>query len=334
MTQRTKTTAVDSQAGDPRARLMQAFQAVLEEQKLRAYEVTTKAEEAEREEDRRILETVADYTPDAIVRGLADLQLEFAEAVMGLGDRLQSEADKQRDLQRATAIQTHQLSELRKVRTVADALYLLRQEQEEKRRELNDTHEEARRSLEQEMTQARKAWEREQAEFEVRIEKETERRVAAQEQEVADFDYRRSRQRQVEADDFAQMERDQAADLANVEREKEKDWAMRERFLSEHQEEWDKNRKKAEGFEEALKAAFKKAKEDAIAEVNRDAKVTADLAEKAWEASQQTFEMEIATLRADIERKSAQVTAITARLQEATQQARQLAAQAFAKSSA
>ncbi|MEM6502274.1 MAG: hypothetical protein AAF685_10600 [Cyanobacteria bacterium P01_C01_bin.89] len=138
MTQaRTKTTDVATK--DPRARLMHAFQAVLIEQKRRAYEVTTKEEEAEREEDGRRLDTVADYTPDAIVRGLADLQLEFGDTVTSLADRLQAEADKQRDLQRATVIQAQQLEELRKVRTVADALYLLRQEQQERRRELNDT---------------------------------------------------------------------------------------------------------------------------------------------------------------------------------------------------
>ncbi|MEM9772222.1 MAG: hypothetical protein AAF889_11615 [Cyanobacteria bacterium P01_D01_bin.73] len=330
MTQaRTKTT--DVAANDPRVRLMQAFQAVLIEQKRRAYEVTTKEEEAEREEDGRLLETVADYTPDAIVRGLADLQLEFGDTVTSLADRLQAEADKQRDLQRATVIQAQQLEELRKVRTVADALYLLRQEQQERRRELNDTVSEARRSLELEMTQKRKAWEREQTDFDGRVAKESERGTATRQQEVANFDYERSRQRQIAADKFAQAQRDQTADLAKLQREKGKDWAEREQFLTDHQTEWDENREKAAGFEDELKAAFNKARDEAIAEVNRDAKVKADLVEKTWEAAQQTFEVEISTLQTDIERQTAQITAITNRLQEATQQARQLATQAFAK---
>ncbi|MEM6502275.1 MAG: hypothetical protein AAF685_10605 [Cyanobacteria bacterium P01_C01_bin.89] len=190
---------------------------------------------------------------------------------------------------------------------------------------------EARRSLELEMTQKRKAWEREQTDFDGRVAKELERGTTAQQQEVANFDYERSRQRQIAADKFAQAQRDQTADLATMQRAKDKDWAEREQFLSDHQTEWDENREKAASFEEELKAAFNKARDEAIAEVNRDAKVKADLVEKTWEAAQQTFEVEISTLQTDIERQTAQITAITNRLQEATQQARQLATQAFAK---
>lgn len=181
------------------------------------------------------------------------------------------------------------------------------------------------------MTQKRKAWEREQTDFDGRVAKELERGTTAQQQEVANFDYERSRQRQIAADKFAQAQRDQTADLATMQRAKDKDWAEREQFLSDHQTEWDENREKAASFEEELKAAFNKARDEAIAEVNRDAKVKADLVEKTWEAAQQTFEVEISTLQTDIERQTAQITAITNRLQEATQQARQLATQAFAK---
>ena len=261
----------------------------------------------------------------------SDLQLEFGDTITSLADRLQAEADKQRDLQRATTIQGQQLDQLRKVRTVADALYLLRQEQQERRRELNDTTTEARCELEREITQARKAWEREQAEFDAEIAKEAELEEAARQQEAATFDYGRSRQRQLEVDEFAKKQREQAADLAHLQREKDKDWTEREQFLSEHQTEWGENRTKVEGFEAELKAVSTAAKEKAIAEVNRDAKVKADLTEKSWEATQQTYEAEIATLQADIERQTNQVATIAARLQEATQQARQLATQAFSR---
>jgi hypothetical protein len=113
-------------------------------------------------------------------------------------------------------------------------------------------------------------------------------------------------------------------------REKEKNWVEREKFLSDNQAEFEANQKKAAGFEEELKQAYVKAKEEAIQEVSREAKVKADLVEKEWEGTKQGYELKVQSLQQTIERQTAQIGEISAQLQGTMKQSQDLAMKAFA----
>ena len=94
---------------DSKAKVLAAFEQILTAQRQMQSRVATKEEEAEKERNLQVLETVAQLTPDGIVRGFADLQLSFSAVMSQMSDQLTTETDKRDDLQRAIAVETQRL---------------------------------------------------------------------------------------------------------------------------------------------------------------------------------------------------------------------------------
>ncbi len=69
---------------DSKELISTAFQQILTDRKRIDSRIATKEEEAEKEKNQQILEVASTYTIDGIVKGLADLQLEFGNIVNGL----------------------------------------------------------------------------------------------------------------------------------------------------------------------------------------------------------------------------------------------------------
>lgn len=314
---------------NPRDRIFQSFQEILIQKKEREYQVATKEEEAEKVKNKQLLEVAKTYTIDNIVRGLADLQLDFGNIINSLSERLDREAGKLDQLQRAIAIETQNLQQLQQVRVVADALHLLRQEHQEKLRAIEHEISSQTEALEKEMAQDRKTWQQEQQAFETKIQEAQDLRQKQRQQEEADYTYELERQRKIDADHYEQEKRSLEQEIADQSQCKEKNWTEREQFLAKNQALFEDYRTQVEGFEEELKQAYIKAKEEAIQEVSREEKVKADLFEKEWEGTQQSYELKIASLEAIIQGQNEQIQEISVQLQEATRQAKDLAQLAF-----
>ncbi|QIZ69483.1 hypothetical protein [Oxynema aestuarii] len=319
----------ESAAKDSKAQILTEFRQLLAERSKIESKVATKEEEAEKEKNKELLAVASTYTIDSIVKGLADLQLDFGTIVQSLAEKVETESEKLEQLRRAIAIEGDRLEELRKVRVVADALHILTQEHREKLANLEKTATEQQEAIEKEMASERKAWEKEQAEFEARAQEQQELRLQARQQEEADYQYKIERLRKVEMDEYEELKRVQERELQGADAQKQKDWSERERELDRHQAEYAQNLQKIEGFEEELKQAYTKAKEEAIAEARREAKVKADLFEKEWEGTKEGYELTIQSLENTIERQTAEIADITAQLQAAMRQAQDLAMRAF-----
>jgi hypothetical protein len=89
---------------DSKELISKAFQQILNDRKRIDSRIATKEEEAEKEKNQQILEVASTYTIDGIVKGLADLQLEFGNIVKGLSEKLAKEASKLDELNRASAL--------------------------------------------------------------------------------------------------------------------------------------------------------------------------------------------------------------------------------------
>jgi hypothetical protein len=317
------------QATESQTKILQEFQRILAEKKRWEYQVITKEEEAEKEKNKQLLAVASTYLPDMIVRNLADLQLDFGSIVIRLCDRLDTEVEKLEQLQKAIAIETQNLQQLKQVRIVADALHLLRQEHQEKLRAIENETARQQEALEKDWTQKRKAWIKEQEAFEIRTQESQERLQVQRQQEEADYRYKVERQRKIESDRYEQEQRMLEKELAEQGQKKEKDWTEREQFLSTNQALFEESQAKVAGYEEALKQAYQKAKDEAIQEVSREEKVKADLVEKEWEGTQQGYEVKIAALEATIARNNEQISDLSTQLQAVTRQAQELAQRAF-----
>jgi hypothetical protein len=117
---------------DSKQQLMQAFQQIIADRKKLESKIATKQEEAEKAKNKETLEAASTYTVDSIVKGLADLQLEFGSIVNQLSEKLAKQNSKLDELNRAREIATQNLQELQQIRIVADTLDFLTQEHREK----------------------------------------------------------------------------------------------------------------------------------------------------------------------------------------------------------
>ena len=317
-------------AKESKAKILQKFQQILAENKKIESKVETKEQEAEKAKNKQILEVASTYTVDSIVKGLADLQLDFGSAINGLSERLSTESSKLDELQRGIEIESAQLQQLQRIRVVADALYILTQEHQEKITALEQSAASQREVIEKDTIQKRKIWEKEQQEFDIIVQERTALIIKEREQETADYRYELERTRTVATDEYEETKRKLERELQQFTREKEKDWVEREQVLSDNQAEFEKNQTKAAGFEEELKQAYIKAKEEAIQEVSREAKVKADLVDKEWEGTKHGYELKVQSLQQTIGRQTEQIAEISAQLQATMKQAQDLAMKAFA----
>ncbi|MGB3509735.1 MAG: hypothetical protein WBA93_10910 [Microcoleaceae cyanobacterium] len=315
-----------------KAKIIQSFQKILAERQNITSKVATKEEEAEKEKGKQILENAASYTTDSIVKGLADLQLDFGSIINQLSEKLNTESGKLEEVKRAIEIESQHLQELQKIRVVADTLHILTQEHQEKLNFLEHDFTEDREALAKDMTTKRKAWQQEQQEYDITVREENQLLIKQRQQEAADYQYKLEHQRQIETDEYEEMKRKLERSLAYLNQEKEKEWQERESYLAENQAEFEKNRKKVAGFEEELKKAYIKAKEEAIQEANREAKVKEDLFAKEWEGLKNGYELKVQSLEEVIQRQTEQVSDISTQLKAAMKQAQDLAMRAFATS--
>ncbi|MEM9924803.1 MAG: hypothetical protein AAF915_13785 [Cyanobacteria bacterium P01_D01_bin.50] len=318
---------------DSKGQLMQAFEQILAEKQKLDSKIATKQEEAEKEKGKEILATASAYTVDGIVKGLADLQLEFGTIVNDLSEKLAKENSKLDELNRAIEVETQYLQELQKIRIVADTLDVLTQEHQENLSKLEEDITKKREVLEKEKQQALKEWEKEQAKFEEAEEEYNGLLVKNREKEREEYQYKLENSRKINQDSYQETKRQIEREVQEATREKEKDWVEREQIIQQRQPLLAEYQQKVASFPVELDTTVKRVRENAIKDASQKAKVEADLFEKEWEGSKQSYELKINSLEQNIERQKEQIESISNQLQETLKQAQDLAMRAFDSSS-
>jgi hypothetical protein len=314
---------------DSKTQILAELDLILAEQYRSGSKVATKEEEAQLARNKEVVTKAATYTVDTIVKGMADLQLEFGSIVTGLADRLALEVEKLNEAKQAIDIETQHRAELQKIRVVADALHLYTQEHQQSLNAIDRDATNHQEELTKEQVNLRKHWEQFDRQY---TEQQTD--IAAivakdRQKEQDEFLYKVTRDRQLQTDAYAETKRTQERDIQLIDRTQQKEWNEREQFLTDNQNLLAENQAKIIAFPTELEEAVKKAREEAIKETSADAKVKADLFEKEWEGTKQNYEMKIESLDRVVERQTEQITAITAQLQAVMNQAQSLAMKAF-----
>ena len=312
--------------------VLRTFEQILAQRQQLESRVATKEEEAEQAKNAAILEQASQYSTDGIVRGLADLQLSFRSVTTDLTTQLSQENDKLDELGRAIAFETQHLDDLRKIRVVADAIHIATQEHQEKLQALQEHHDINQRDLEKVSTDLRKHWQREQEVYEDRQAANLAYQQHQRELQEEEYNYERDRTRQLKEDELETAQRQQEQAISLEQAQRDKDWAEREATLTENLTKQADYQKQVEGFPEEQDSKVKEAREKAIREVSQQAKVKTDLANKAWEGAEQSYELQIQSFEQKIESQSATITRLMEQLQEALEQSRSLALRAFENS--
>ncbi|WP_066383040.1 MULTISPECIES: hypothetical protein [unclassified Anabaena] len=314
---------------DSKQQLIQAFQQIITEQKQLESKIATKQEEADKAKNQEILAVASTYTVDSIVKGLADLQLEFGSTINSLSEKLTTENAKLDELNRAIDIETQHLQELQKIRIVADALDILNQEHQEKLKTLEQDIASKREILEKEISIKRKDWQKEQAEYEEALQVYEDSLAKQRQQEQEEYQYKLTTSRQLNTDNYESKKRLLEREILETTQQKEKDWTEREKVIAERQSLFNEYQQKVANFSKELEEAIKKSREEAIKETSQKAKVEADLFEKEWEGSKQSYELQIQALEETIQKQAEQIESISTQLQATLKQAQDLAMKAF-----
>ncbi|MDJ0731625.1 MAG: hypothetical protein QNJ33_16710 [Crocosphaera sp.] len=291
--------------------------------------IITKEEELEKEKNKQLLEKAGEYTVNNIVNRMASLQLDFGQVIQNLSENLTTESTKLDELKKAITVKQEQLQKLRQVRLVADALYILRQEYQEKLKRLQEESNQQKEALEKEQVKTRDSWEKEAQELTIRIEEEAKLINKQRQQEAANYQYETQRLRKVEQDEYQEKKRQQERELHLLNAAKEKAWKERETFLNQQAKEFEENKHKIDELEAKIKEEYNKAKGEAIKNADKEAQVKINLIEKEWELSKQGYELKIQSLETKITQNNEQIAELTVQLQNTTNQAQNLALRAF-----
>ena len=304
--------------------LMRSFENLLAERKTLMAKITTKEETAKQEENKALVETASGYTPNAIVTGLAELQLSLGDAVESLAQQLQGELAKLEELKAAIAVEKETLKYVKDTKIAADALHVLKQEQEVQNKDFEDNTASQYKQLEDEITEQNQVWEKEKSEFDLSVKEYTDGLSKEREKELADYQYELDRTYKVEADEYADTKKYLERDLDGKEKEHNKDWAERKKVLDENQEKLQEHKQRVDNYDNEVKDATNKARENAIKEASRIAKVEAELKAKEIEGSKKVYEIQVKALEDTITKNNEQIDKLSTELKDALNQVQSL----------
>jgi hypothetical protein len=312
-----------------REEIQKEFNQLLRTHEQRASQISTKAEEAEQVKDRELVARAAGYTVESIINSLAKLQLGFGSSVEAIAGQLETESSKLGELRRAIEVEAGRLEQLRSTVVAAEALAILKQDSQQKLTALADQAALARKQLADEMAAHREAWQREREEAAVAATEYEQSQAKEREQAEEAHKYERERLGKVEADDNAVKRTALDRRLADEEAAKAKDWGAREKALDLRTAEIEQLRTKVAAFAAELEAAGNKARDKAIAAVNREAKFEVEMLEKEHDGNVKVFELKVQTLEERIARQSALITDLNTKLDATIAKSQGLAEQAF-----
>ena len=313
--------------------LKQAFQQIVADKKKLEFKIATRQEIAENEKNQQVLEVASTYTVDSIIKGLADLQLEFGGIVRQLSEKLANENSKLDELKLAIEIEVQHLQELQEIRIAADTVHILNQEHQEQLSRLEQNNSSQKQVLEKAIVEQRKSWQQEQSEYESMLLQQNELLLRERQRETEDYQYRLELTRKINTDAYDSRKRNLEREVQEVTQIKQKQWTERETLLTEQQPSFEENLKKIESFNVELEEAIKKAREEAIKDVHQDAKVKADLFEKEWQSTKQNYELKVQDLEGSITKQIEQIHGLENQLQAAMKQSQDLAMRAFENAS-
>lgn len=311
--------------------ITQVFQSLLKQQKEAQKFIRTKEQTAELAKNKALVTTVADYKPDLIVKGAAGLQLDFSTSVESLGELLQKELQKLEELRAAIRVENDNLKACNAAKIAADAVHILKQEQEQQKSLFEENCNQKIEDLEKQIAETQKKWKKEATEFQTKVEERKANLDKRRTKELADYKYELERKYQIGEDDYKERKKLLLRNLAEQQQQKEKDWTKREKTLADNQTDFEKYKTKVDGFDKELEEETKKAKDKAIKEASRKAKVEMELYEKEIEGKRAIAELQISEFNDTIERQKERIIELNAELKNALEQVKALSLKALEK---
>ncbi len=274
-------------------------------------------------------EGISAATIEQIIGSLTTLRNGFGTASSKLSTGLVAEATRLQDLRRQNTDTTQQLAALHKLQITAETLADLICAYDDKTRQFEADAAQKRAAFATEMADKKKAWQKEQADADTRIKERNEAAKSGQKREAAEYKYQLDMSRKLDADQYAQQQKQLKKELERVEEVKRAEWAVREEKISVQEQEYAQSRSRVENLSKELEASVKKAREETTKRAQRKIQIEVDLRAKETEGERRLQELQVKSLEDIITQQGQQLAGLRAQLEAAQQQARDLAVKAI-----
>ncbi len=304
--------------------LLKQFNQLLNERKKTASYLPAWSDQFQKAEAQKMVAAASEYTVEGIVKGLAELQLDFKTQIDALALKLSAETNKLLEVKQALQVETHHLNELQQIRIAVEALDLLIEENNQQQKSFEDNARVRLQTLETEIAETHKKWEQEEKAFTIEQQEKLARIKKDREQAEADFRYELERKRKIESDKYEEQKKQLERRLAETAEKDQQDWSDREKFLLAKAAEIESLKIRVTELPQILAAAVEKAREETTRETQENANLETELFENEARAMQEMHQLKIASLEGIVQKQNQEIEDLSGQLQQAIKQVQEL----------
>ncbi|EAY25221.1 coiled-coil domain-containing protein [Microscilla marina] len=270
---------------------------------------------------------------EGIILNLENIEKGLGKAMSEVSNKLTVEAEMLTELTEDINEEKEDLAKLYDLKVENGILDELVNDYEASKETFEEESDKRRKEFEEDIAEKRKYWDKEQDLYYQKTAERDEENRKRQEREREEHEYSLELERSLKDDEYEQRKKALQLELDELREAKETAWAADEKMLAELEKEFNDYKTKFEEIPEKLDKAVKRAEAEGKAVIERDAKEKAELLEKEVESEKQIFELTIESLDNTIQSQNSRITSLSKQLENALQQAQDLAVKAIEGSS-
>jgi len=278
--------------------------------------------------------TLADaLSSEGVVKSIGELRSSVGKMLAQLGDRLEEEAGKYVQIQRAIAAKEQELREIYEIQKSASTLTALIEAHQRKEEEFEKDLEAQREELAREIETNRENWSEEKKQHDIEIKERDAAEQKKRERDREEYRYTFAREQQLAKDQFEDQSAKAEREFAERTSETEKQLAQREKAIVEREKEFADLRAKADGFNKSLQTAVA----EAVAEANQRTKSEftsrEEILKREFAGEKNVLSTKISLLEQTVKEQNAQIAKLSEQAEKAYTQVQDIAVKAIEGSS-
>jgi hypothetical protein len=314
--------------------MMEAYQGVLkllEEKREAELRPEKKLEEKKAKE---VVKVADSLSSESVVQEISGLKIEIGKVLTGIGDKLEEEVNKFKNIQTAIEVKGKELQELYEIEKTAMSLAALIEAQNQKRAQFETEMAARKEELNEEIQTRRAEWAKGKEEYEAQIRERDTAEKKKRDRDKEEDEYAFKRQQQVAKDKFEDEKAKLEKEILITRERLEGELSGREKIIASKEEELNELRKKVGLFPKELEAAVGKAVKEITERLNLEARNREELLKRETSGEKNVFTTRIESLEKTVKDQSVQIAGLTQLLEKANQKVQEIAVKALESSAA
>lgn len=280
------------------------------------------------------IEAATGFTPESVVKGLANIKLEIANSIDKIEEGLLQEFQKLEKLQKAIRFETDNLEDLYGIRANVDSLSVLIAANKAKKEEFEAEMSLRRTKFDEDIKNQQLVWEKEQKERNNQWKEEDENRKKDLKRAEEEYQYNLSSTRKKEEDTYQNKKETQERVLAETKARVEKELNEREKVLVEKESELEELKNKVAEFPSLLQEEIEQAKRMLTEQLTMQFKFEKELYQKETVGEIKLLEQTIRSLEGKIKEQEQLIASLNKKSDTASEQVQSIAMKALERASA